>query len=191
MELFELSLHDTSLGLGGDANFRTVFGGTEVIRYREAGVSEVSWPVNEVQIRNGQFTRGDDFARWTFIHEFGHRFDVTTGLTASLALESYTDSSTTGIGCGLPGVDLMGHCTWNPNGGSVSDYALTSNRREDWSESFAASMFQGDWANLVSSGGHGIRPDALTVAADRIDFVRQVIDSILPAIDAAPSWGEP
>jgi RHS repeat-associated protein len=188
---FELALQDMAAGFGGPDNFAAVFEGTRVKRYDRAGNSETSWPLNEIQMENGSFSRGAEFARWMFIHEFGHRLDIITGLTASIALEAHTRSRTTGFLCGLPGVDLFGHCGWNPNGSTVSDYARDSNRREDWGEAFTASMFGGDWTNLVNNNAHGIRADALTVAADRIAFAREQIPSILEALDAAPTWGEP
>ena len=191
MEWLELALQDMANGFGRVDGFSGVFAGTKVNRYKEAGGSEVSWPLNEVKIRNDQFNYGEDFARWVFIHEFGHRLDVITGLTASLLLEDYTGSNTTGFGCGLPGLDFFNHCGWNPNGSTVSSYATDNDRREDWSESFAASMFGGDWANLASHNAHGIKADALTVAVDRIHFVNQQVTLILGAIDAAPTWGEP
>ena len=191
MQWFELALQDMANGFGSADNFAAVFSGTKVNRYNEAGASEVSWPLNEVKMRNGDFSN-EDFARWVFIHEFGHRFDIITGLTASIALQNHTGSQTTGFGCGLPGIDLFSHCKWEPQGGTVSDYASDTDRREDWSESFAASMFGGTLANIANNSSYGgIKDDALTVAADRINFVKEQIPLLLEAIDAAPTWGEP
>jgi hypothetical protein len=191
MQWLELALQDMAAGFGGTGNFAATFEGTRVKRYDRAGNSKVSWPLNEIQMENGSFSRGEDFARWMFIHEFAHRLDIITGLTASIALQNHTGSVTTGFGCGLPGVDLLGsHCQYNPSGGMVSSYA-NSNRREDFAESYAASMFGGNWSELANNNLHTINIDALTVASDRVDFVRQQIPLLLAGMDAAPTWGEP
>lgn len=188
MSLLELAIVDMVYGFGGDANFRSVFAGTNVVRYREAGISKVFWPLNEVQIRNNQFNSGDDFARWIFIHEFGHRLDILVGLGASSLLESETGGKTEGFGCSLPGVDLSDHCNYQISGFPVSEYSIRSNRREDWADSFAAAMFRGSWASVVSSGGHGIKSDALTVSINRIDLVERFIQSLFTPISPLPDY---
>jgi hypothetical protein len=71
------------------------------------------------------------------------------------------------------------NCAYDPNGDTVGNYAA-SNRREDFADTFAATVFAGDLANVVSSGVHGIRDDALVVAADRIEYLKNLIQPVEP-----------
>jgi hypothetical protein len=189
MELFELALGDMVQGFGGTAKFTGFFAGTDVVRYREAGRWEVSWPLHEVKIRDTPFAVGDDFVRWLFIHEFGHRFDVIYLLEASISLENFTGGNTTGFLCNRL-IEVTGICQYTFGGDTVSDKA-TTDRREDWAESFAAAMFQGSWPALVANNNHGIKADALTVAAVRITCVRNFIATgscvVVPPTPTIPS----
>lgn len=178
MEILGLSLQDMAAAFGSDA-FRDVFSGTTVKRYREDGKTQVFFPSNLIQIRNGTFAGNDDSARWVISHEFGHRWDAKNRLSLSSNFEAAMGGRTTGSGCGTLLGEVLLNCAYDPNGDTVGNYAASS-RREDFADTFAATVFGGDLANVVFSEVHGIRNDALIVAADRIEYLKDLIQTVMP-----------
>ncbi len=166
-------------GFGGLDYFRGVFGGAEVVRENSSQASNVQ-SGRKITLRNGTFAYGEDNARFIILHEFGHLWDARTLLSLSKRLENETGGATYGSGCSNRTVELVGnHCSYSAGGSTVGGYA-SSDRREDFADSFAAYMFKngtGDFSTIISGHNpHRIHPGDLTVSsADRFLFVHNSI----------------
>ena len=98
-------------------------------------------------------------------------------LSLSADFEIATGGQTTGWGCGAILGELLLNCEYKPGGFAVGEYA-ESNRRDDFADTFAAVVFNGTLANVVSDETHQVQQDALTVAVDRIDYLEDLIQSV-------------
>lgn len=100
----------------------------------------------------------------------------------SIGLQITTGGNTTGLGCNTPAEVTMESCTYKPNRNTVSDYSR-ENRREDWADSFAATLYRGSWSNLAGHP-HRIDLNALTTAIDRIKYVSGQIQQFKDGVDS-------
>jgi hypothetical protein len=185
-----LSLSDLEIALGGIDYFRESFGGVKLDRIREDGPGVAAQVVSPSTITfwNQSFdNRNQDEVRWLVSHEFGHIWDAQRFLMTSRNLEKETGGIS--IGCLI---EVLGGCKYGVGGNTISEYGEES-RREDWAEAFAATVFRGDWQNVVAGGMHGIRADALEIASDRIAFVNSEIARFRDAVDMTHSliYGDP
>ena len=97
---------------------------------------------------------GMDWTRWAVIHELGHVFDARRerlsrmpGLYPGTGDEIY----------GTPSERMMWYVPYNEDAKEISEYAAT-NISEDFAESWAATLFRGDWGIMSLLGRYSAPP---------------------------------
>jgi hypothetical protein len=100
--------------------------------------SPLSWVLGDIVLTNLTFDYGHDFAVYSVIHEFGHAWDVRTGLqlSAGMLTQFWVRRCTTGGGHHAVCYWILDYNKEHPPGAPQNPYA-GRNQLEDWAESFA------------------------------------------------------
>ena len=179
-----LSLQDLEAGLGGIKYFQAKFSGVSLNRLAGTNTNPAkAEDFSTIKIWDNLFSQAVDQVRFTIIHEFGHIWDARSMLGQSIGLQIATRGNTEGFGCNTPAEVVMGGtCSYFPDPDMVSSYSR-ENRREDWADSFATTLYRGNWSSLAGHP-HGIDLNALTTAIDRVNYVSGQIQQFKNGVNA-------
>ena len=200
MQAVKLGLDDIAYGLGGTEYFQTVFSGATLARSTEdyfSGYSSRLSPKLWAQVvanaacsvtgteppdfsthmvatadgsgavfYNDAMNGGTDWTRWAVIHELGHVFDARRERASKV--EFWPEPNN--LVYGTPSERMILYVPYNEDVGRISRYA-TTNASEDFAESWAATLFRGDWANMADLGRYPA-PDG------RKEFVQQELEAV-------------
>lgn len=193
MLIVQLALQDLEAGLGGNTYFREEFNALHIIRHDSAlgpnrGLSEVLYDnPSEINVYSDTFAYGESLARYILLHESEHIRDYRHDFSDTLTHQSTTQAEGGFYECETDpsGVCYAGYYT--PGRGCFSDWACSAiNPMEDTAESWAASMYGGDWGGLLAVDAANFDPTVRPSLAElRLNWVDEQIEALHVSLDSS------
>ncbi len=124
---------------------------------------------NGITLYNDAMNGGRDWTRWAVIHEMGHVFDFRRARFSTIPTGVWAGN----VVYGIPSERMVYHVYHADEGAEdISDYAATT-ASEDFAESWAATLFRGNWANMNSRGKF-----SSTETPTRRLFIQQELEAV-------------